>query len=275
MLKQIRPAIVMIIGMTIITGLAYPLAMTGIANVIFPHQAQGSLIEHDGKIVGSELIGQNFTSEKYFHGRPSATTDTDPNDATKTVPAPYNAANSSGSNLGPTSKALVDRVKDDAAKLAAENKRLQAELAQLETKRGHPAKTSKNSSLPPSQETKPNGGAKGEPGTQKPQPRRAHPGAHRLLCDTPIAVKDMRTEIGPHCAADVSGVEQSEGETYDHVEIPLAPAVTTRVVLRHGICPCCCKAFKAVPPPGMEPGSPFGANLRATVLHLRHCHAVS
>jgi transposase len=161
------------------------------------------------------------------------------------------------------------------AKLAAENKRLQAELAQLETKRGHPAKTSKNSSLPPSQETKPNGGAKGEPGTQKPQPRRAHPGAHRLLCDTPIAVKDMRTEIGPHCAADVSGVEQSEGETYDHVEIPLAPAVTTRVVLRHGICPCCCKAFKAVPPPGMEPGSPFGANLRATVLHLRHCHAVS
>jgi transposase len=161
------------------------------------------------------------------------------------------------------------------AKLAAENKRLQAELAQLETKRGHPAKTSKNSSLPPSQETKPNGGAKGEPGTQKPQPRRAHPGAHRLLCDTPIAVKDMRTEIGPHCAADVSGVEQSEGETSDHVEIPLAPAVTTRVVLRHGICPCCCKAFKAVPPPGMEPGSPFGANLRATVLHLRHCHAVS
>ena len=121
MLQHIRPAIVMIVGMTIITGLAYPLAMTGIAQVLFHHQANGSLIERDGKVIGSELIGQNFTSEKYFHGRPSATTDTDPNDATKTVPAPYNAANSSGSNLGPTSKALVDRVTEDTAKLAAEN----------------------------------------------------------------------------------------------------------------------------------------------------------
>src|SRR5580658_4288290 len=121
MLKQIRPAIVMIIGMTIITGLAYPLAMTGIAQVLFHHQANGSLIERDGKVIGSSLIGQNFTSEKYFHGRPSATTDTDPNDATKTVPAPYNAANSSGSNLGPTNKALIDRVKDDVDKLKAEN----------------------------------------------------------------------------------------------------------------------------------------------------------
>jgi potassium-transporting ATPase KdpC subunit len=121
MLRQIRPAIVMITGMTIITGLAYPLAMTGIAQTLFRHQANGSLIEQNGKVIGSELIGQNFASEKYFHGRPSATTDTDPNDATKTVPAPYNAGNSSGSNLGPTSKTLVDRVKDDAAKLAAEN----------------------------------------------------------------------------------------------------------------------------------------------------------
>src|ERR1035441_9538826 len=120
-MNHIRPAIVMIVVMTIITGLAYPLAITGIAQVLFPYQANGSLIVKDGKVIGSALIGQNFTSEKYFHGRPSATTDTDPNDATKTVPAPYNAANSSGSNLGPTSKALVDRVTGDAAKLAAEN----------------------------------------------------------------------------------------------------------------------------------------------------------
>src|SRR6476661_10273248 len=121
MLRQIRPAIVMIIVMTVITGLIYPLGMTGIAQLVFPHQANGSLVEKDGKVIGSELIGQNFADDKYFHGRPSATTDTDPNDATKTVPAPYNAANSAGSNLGPTSQALVDRVKDDAAKLAAEN----------------------------------------------------------------------------------------------------------------------------------------------------------
>jgi potassium-transporting ATPase KdpC subunit len=121
MLQHIRPAIVMIVCMTILTGLAYPLAMTGIAQAIFPHQANGSLIERDGKVIGSSLIGQNFTAENYFHGRPSATTDTDPNDATKTIPAPYNAANSSGSNLGPTSKALVDRITEDANKLKAEN----------------------------------------------------------------------------------------------------------------------------------------------------------
>src|SRR5712672_2575970 len=121
MLRQIRPAIVMIGVMTVITGLIYPLGMTGIAQLVFPHQANGSLIERDGTVIGSSLIGQNFTDDKYFHGRPSATTDTDPNDATKTIPAPYNAANSSGSNLGPTSKALADRVTADANKLAAEN----------------------------------------------------------------------------------------------------------------------------------------------------------
>ena len=121
MLREIRPAIVMIVVLTVITGLVYPLAMTGIAQVIFPHQANGSLIEKDKKVIGSELIGQNFTGPGYFHGRPSATTDTDPKDPTKTVPAPYNAANSSGSNAGPTSKALIDRVKEDVAKLQAEN----------------------------------------------------------------------------------------------------------------------------------------------------------
>jgi len=121
MLKEIRPAIVMMVLLTALTGLVYPLAMTGIAQTVFPHQANGSLIVKDGKVIGSELIGQNFADAKYFHGRPSATTDTDPNDATKTVPAPYNAANSSGSNAGPTSKALFERVQGDADKLKAEN----------------------------------------------------------------------------------------------------------------------------------------------------------
>ena len=121
MLKEVRPAIILVVLLTLITGLVYPLVMTGIAGVIFPYQAQGSLIEKDGKVVGSALIGQVFADDKYFHGRPSATTDTDPNDATKTVPAPYNAANSGGSNLGPTSQPLIDRVKDDAEKLKAEN----------------------------------------------------------------------------------------------------------------------------------------------------------
>lgn len=111
----------MIVVMTLITGILYPLGMTGIARAIFPYQANGSLIRQNGKVIGSELIGQNFTSDKYFHGRPSATNAPDPKDPTKTVDAPYNAANSSGSNLGPTSKALVDRVKKDAADLQAQN----------------------------------------------------------------------------------------------------------------------------------------------------------
>ena len=121
MLKEIRPAIVMIVAMTAITGLAYPLAMTGIAEAVFPDQAHGSLIVRDGKVIGSSLIGQNFADDKYFHGRPSATTEPDPKDPTKTVPVPYAADNSVGSNLGPTNQALVDRVKEDAAKLKAEN----------------------------------------------------------------------------------------------------------------------------------------------------------
>jgi K+-transporting ATPase ATPase C chain len=121
MLREIRPAIVVLVALTLITGLVYPLAMTGIAEVIFPRQAQGSLIERDGKVVGSELIGQLFTSDKYFHGRPSATTAPDPKDATKTVPAPYNAANSGGSNLGPSNKALIDRVQGDIEALKKEN----------------------------------------------------------------------------------------------------------------------------------------------------------
>ena len=121
MLREIRPAIIVLVALTLITGLAYPLAMTGVAGAIFPKQAEGSLIERDGKVVGSALIGQEFKSEKYFHGRPSATTAPDPADSSKTVAAPYNAANSGGSNLGPTSKALNDRVKEDVEKLKAEN----------------------------------------------------------------------------------------------------------------------------------------------------------
>jgi potassium-transporting ATPase KdpC subunit len=121
MVREIRPAIVVLVALTLITGLAYPLAMTGIAQALFPRQAQGSLIERNGTVIGSELIGQQFQSDKYFRGRPSATTAPDPNDATKTVPAPYNAANSGESNLGPSNKALIDRVQGDIDKLKQEN----------------------------------------------------------------------------------------------------------------------------------------------------------
>jgi potassium-transporting ATPase KdpC subunit len=121
MLREIRPAIVLIIALTAITGLAYPLVMTGLAQVLFPSQANGTMIEKDGKVVGSALIGQAFADDKYFHARPSATNAPDPKDATKTVDAPYNAANSMGSNLGPTNKALVERVKGDVDKLKQEN----------------------------------------------------------------------------------------------------------------------------------------------------------
>jgi K+-transporting ATPase ATPase C chain len=121
MFRELRPAIVFIVALTLITGLAYPLAMTGIAQALFPHQANGSLIVKNDAVVGSALIGQVFADDKYFHGRPSATNAPDPNDSTKTVDAPYNAANSMGSNLGPTSKLLADRVQGDVDKLNAEN----------------------------------------------------------------------------------------------------------------------------------------------------------
>lgn len=121
MLKEIRPAIVMTILLTIVTGLAYPLAMTGIAGLVFPHQAEGSLVEKDGKVLGSELIGQAFAKPGYFRGRPSATSAPDPQDSSKSVPAPYNAANTAGSNAGPTSKALFERVEADIKALKEEN----------------------------------------------------------------------------------------------------------------------------------------------------------
>ena len=121
MLKEFRPAIVLLLAFTVLTGVVYPLVMTGLANVIFPYKARGSLLEKDGNVIGSELLGQNFTSDRYFHGRPSATVGPDPADPSKTVSVPYNAANSGGSNLGPTSKALIDRMTADVAKLKQEN----------------------------------------------------------------------------------------------------------------------------------------------------------
>ena len=122
MIKQIRPTLVLLVALTAITGLAYPLAMTGLAQLVFPYQAQGSLLQDkDGKVIGSALIGQSFADARYFHGRPSATTEPDPKDPTKTVPTPYAADNSAGSNLGPTNKALIDRVQGDVDKLKAEN----------------------------------------------------------------------------------------------------------------------------------------------------------
>jgi potassium-transporting ATPase KdpC subunit len=136
MLREARPAIVLVVALTLITGLIYPLVMTGLAQVLFPRQANGSLIEQGGKVVGSALIGQPFTGDGYFHGRPSATTKPDPNDATKTVDAPYNAANSGGSNLGPTNKALIERVKGEVDKLKAQNLSAQVPIDLVTTSGG-------------------------------------------------------------------------------------------------------------------------------------------
>ena len=121
MLKELRPTLVLLVLFTLITGLIYPYAITGIAQVVFPHQANGSLVTRDGAVIGSELMGQLFAKDEYFHGRPSATSAPDPADSTKTVDAPYNAANTGGSNLGPTSKALIERIQGDVEKLKEEN----------------------------------------------------------------------------------------------------------------------------------------------------------
>jgi potassium-transporting ATPase KdpC subunit len=136
MWREVRPAIVFVVALTLITGLIYPLAMTGIAQALFPRQANGSLILKDGKVVGSELIGQVFNGDGYFHSRPSATNKPDPKDPTKTVDAPYNAANSGGSSLGPTNKALIDRVKADVDKLKTENPSAQLPIDLVTTSGG-------------------------------------------------------------------------------------------------------------------------------------------
>jgi potassium-transporting ATPase KdpC subunit len=136
MSREIRPAIVFVVALTLMTGFIYPLAMTGLAQVLFPGRANGSLILRDGKVVGSELIGQVFSGDGYFHGRPSATNTPDPKDPTKTIDAPYNAANSGGSNLGPTNKALIDRVKADVNKLKAENPSAQPPIDLVTTSGG-------------------------------------------------------------------------------------------------------------------------------------------
>ncbi len=116
-MSQLRPALILLIAFTVLTGLVYPLAITGIGQLLLPSQANGSLVSRDGRIVGSSLIGQNFTSDRFFHGRPSATTASDPADASKTVDAPYNAASSTGSNFGPTAKALIEAVESRAKAL--------------------------------------------------------------------------------------------------------------------------------------------------------------
>jgi K+-transporting ATPase ATPase C chain len=121
MLKELRPALALLVLFTLLTGVIYPFVTTGVASVLFPYQARGSLIERDGKVIGSALIGQNFTEARYFQGRPSATVAADPADPSKTIAAPYNAANTGGSNLGPTSKALIERMTSDVEALKPQN----------------------------------------------------------------------------------------------------------------------------------------------------------
>lgn len=121
MMREIRPALTFLIAFTLITGIAYPYLVTGIAQIAFPYQANGSLLVRDGTVIGSSVMGQNFAGDRYFRSRPSATSGPDPSDPAKTTSVPYNAANSAGSNYGPTSKALMERVQGDVEKLKAEN----------------------------------------------------------------------------------------------------------------------------------------------------------
>jgi K+-transporting ATPase ATPase C chain len=121
MLAHLRPVVVLITVFTVLTGFVFPLGFTALGSALFPFQAGGSLVQRDGKVIGSEIIGQNFTSEKYFWGRPSALMGADPKDSSKQVATPYDASESGASNLGPTSKALIDRVTGDVAKAGGKN----------------------------------------------------------------------------------------------------------------------------------------------------------
>ncbi len=153
--------------------------------------------------------------------------------------------------------------------LMAENADLRERVAMLEAKLGQPPKTPDNSSTPPSQGHKASGEALNRP---KGKP---HAGAHRPLHPNPTRKRDVMAEHCEHCAADVSAVPQIALQSYDRIELPEIVPDVTRVVLHGGICPCCANRFKAAPPQGLEPGSPFGPNLRAFVLYLRAVHAIS
>jgi transposase len=160
--------------------------------------------------------------------------------------------------------ALAARVEDLASRVAA----LEAENAALREKLQLPPKTPSNSSTPPSRGHKSGGDGKAKPKSK------VHAGAHRPLHPDPTRRREMLAEHCGHCQADVSGVRQAAVHSYDRIEIPEIVPDVTRVTLYGGVCPCCARRFKAVPPAGLEPGSPFGANLRAFVLYLRFAQAI-
>jgi transposase len=181
-----------------------------------------------------------------------------------TLLARVDALAARGEVLAAENAALLARVEALVARVAV----LETENAILREKLQAPPKTPDNSSTPPSLGRKANGDGKPSPKT------RAHAGAHRPLHPNPTRCEAVRAERCPHCRADVTGVVQAAVQTYDRSEIPeIAPDVT-RVVLHGGVCPCCAGRFKATAPAGLEPGSPFGPNLRAFVLYLRFGQAI-
>jgi transposase len=165
--------------------------------------------------------------------------------------------------------ALIGTLLARVEALMVENAELRRRVGELEAKLGLPPKTPDNSSTPPSQGHK----ASGE-GASKPKGK-PHAGAHRPLHPSPTRKRDVMAAHCQHCAADVSAVTQTALQSYDRIEIPEIKPDVTRVTLHGGICPCCARRFKAQAPQGLEPGSPFGPNLRAFAIYLRASHAVS